>query len=174
MTVQRVDELTSPPEIGTVYLVPCVRWKPAPRAAPVLVPVLGPRHEDRSFAPLLGRHLHYDPRFLDLSLVLVDIEGMPPEQVALVIAHKSPDGEEIVYAPRVCLREMPKWPAPALARDVAPWVGTLAAAHRACRVGPDGKCPHAGTDGRSFPRDAEGAWTCIHGLRWGADGALKT
>lgn len=89
-----------------------------------------------------------------------------------MIAHRVLPGDTFDERPMVCLREMPPWPTGAAGAEAAPWVVDLAAAHRGCRVLADGRCPHAGTDGRSLPRDASGVWTCIHGLRWGVDGTL--
>lgn len=168
----RLDELDAPPVVGERYLVPCIVVARA-SGGTSLIPTLGPVHEDRSFAPLLGKHYHYDPRFLDLSIVQLSIPGMTPEQVALVIAHKSGPQDTIVYAEMTCLRTMPQWPTGTVATDAAPWIPGLATTHRKCRVAADGRCPHAGTDGRSFPRDADGAWTCIHGLKWKPDGSLS-
>lgn len=168
--MQRLACLTAPPTVGQTYAVPCVHARGVP------VPVLGPPHADPSFAPALGRHLHYDPRFLDLAIVRIAAEGLTPEQVALVIAHKTPepDDERVAEVPMVCLRAMPPWPTGAAGADAAPWVPQLARDHAGCRVLADGRCPHAGTDGRSFPRGRDGAWTCIHGLRWAAGGELDS
>ena len=168
----RLSDLTAPPIVSETYLVPCVGVGQAPVT---WLPVLGPGHSDPSFAPLLGRHIHYDPRFFDLALLRPDVLGHPqhagltPAQVVLVIAHRLRGDEVFAERPLPCLREMPAWPH---GHPSAPWVPELEVAHRGCRVGAEGRCPHAGTDRRSFPRDADGAWTCIHGLRWGSSGRL--
>lgn len=161
--IERVGDLTTPPVVGTLYIVPCLIW--TGRRGRVEIPTLGPVHHDPSFAPSLGDHYHYDPRFLRLDLVRVTIAELPPEQVALVIAHRVQPGDLVEDRALLCLRAMPPWPTP---REAAPWVGDLTEAHRACKVGRDGRCPHAGTDGRSFPR-VDGVWTCIHGLKWRDD-----
>lgn len=132
------------------------------------LPVLGSAHSDPSFAPELGRHVHYDPRFYDLALVRPLVDGLPPEQALVVMAHRLSGGEAVEERELSCLREMPAFPH---GHESAPWVPQLARDH-ACKRAVGGVCPHAGTDGRSFPRAADGSWTCLHGLRIGADGAV--
>ena len=164
--MKRVAELTEPPEVGVVYLVPHILAKLGDEV--LTLPVLGPAHSDASFAAELGRHIHYDPRFLPDDHVLVEVDGLAPPQVAQVIAHKLLNDPELHELPALCLRQMPEFPR---RHPAAPWVPQLERDHRGCRVA-DGRCPHAGTDGRSFPRRADGSWECIHGLRWAADGSL--
>lgn len=153
--------LTAPPIVGSRYPVPCILHRGQ------AYPVLGEPHEDPQITSI-GLHIHYDPRFISDEQVVVRIPGLTIGQVAQVIAHRLRGGEVFEARELECLREMPPFPR---GHEAAPWVGTLEEAHRWCRsVG--GVCPHAGTDGRSFPRAADGSWECIHGLRWRRDGTL--
>lgn len=60
--IQRIDELTSPPEIGISYLVPTVigEWYGSTRAWPVI----GPKHNDAQCLRFDPQHYHLDVRFL--------------------------------------------------------------------------------------------------------------
>ncbi|MFY0539938.1 sigma factor-like helix-turn-helix DNA-binding protein [Nannocystis pusilla] len=64
-----VDTLEGPPELGRVYLVPCVYIDPAAHVgyAGLLKgwwPVIGPRHEDAEIVGFEPMHWHFDYRFL--------------------------------------------------------------------------------------------------------------
>lgn len=151
-----------PFEVGHEYAVlhvkHCRNW----------YPVLGPPHEDPSFAPNLGAHIHYHPQFIQANQIHIQIPDLSVGQIAQVIAHKLRGGEQFEMRQALCLREMPVFPR---WHQAAPWVSMLEMAHQGCRV-QNGRCPHAGTDGRRFPRAADGSWECIHGLRWSASGNL--
>ncbi|SMD18204.1 Rieske 2Fe-2S domain-containing protein [Rhizobium sp. RU36D] len=60
--MKRLDELTSPVEIGKYYLVPTVRaeWSCMVRDWPVI----GPKHNDRHCLGFDHDHYHIDPRFV--------------------------------------------------------------------------------------------------------------
>lgn len=180
MIPQRANDLCSPPLVGERHLVRCIRTRSA------WLPVVGLPHQDGVVTDI-GPHVHYDARFLDLrSHLVVSIAGLPPERVALVIAHRvrlrvpqhagpaphayewSDLDETTMWVEMECLREMPAFPH---GHESAPWVSPLED-YVGCRRAVSGVCPHAGTDGRSFPRTADGSWTCLHGLRIGADGVV--
>lgn len=58
----RADRLTSPPEVGRFYLVPCVRYEYLYRLD--WWPVMGRRHDDAEHLDFPWPHYHIDLRFL--------------------------------------------------------------------------------------------------------------
>lgn len=158
----RADELDAPPVIGQLYLVPCV---PHPRRAGVWFPVLFPRHIDADPPIDFDRpHFAYDPRFLDLDLV---VPGLAEARAGDVLLHAHVGPGEPELRPLRCLREMPAFP------NRAYWLPELERAYAGrrsdCRT-----CPHRGVSLRGLPEREGGLVECPgHGLRWRLrDGAL--
>lgn len=62
MKIQRLDELTAPPEVGTYYLVPTVtgEWFNVTKSWPVI----GPKHNDAQCLDFEHQHYHLDARFI--------------------------------------------------------------------------------------------------------------
>ena len=62
MKLQRIDELTVPPEVGTYYLVPTVTaaWFDVNKAWPII----GPKHNDAQCLEFENQHYHLDARFI--------------------------------------------------------------------------------------------------------------
>jgi hypothetical protein len=60
--IQRIDQLTSPVEVGRYYLVPTVtgNWLGRTKAWPII----GPRHSDVQCLKFDDHHYHLDGRFL--------------------------------------------------------------------------------------------------------------
>lgn len=197
MTLQRVDEMTEPPVVGQVYLVPCVfiagppgsrkqlRDGTGPKGCEGMLPgwwpVIGPQHEDAAIFEFPHQHWHLDLRFLGKVQVANRMfgreEGTEAERAARLLSrpltnHGALPAPE--YRPRRCMREQPDW------NDF------LAATHRTRRPDNMAKldrvtaikgqtlktcmvCPHRGLPLGSMPV-INGVITCPgHGLRWRAD-----
>lgn len=69
MTLQRIDRMSEPPEVGKFYLVPAIAWEwrgltDLPRNVGDLYwPVIGNKHNDIEFFNFENLHYHVDPRF---------------------------------------------------------------------------------------------------------------
>lgn len=164
------------PEIGRMYLVPCVYgiwgtlrdwW-----------PVLGPWHEDREIIGFPKPHYHLDPRFVreltphrtrTLTPIMTVREFSMPMQEWEATTHKGVPvigtGQKLgdpVLRRRRLRRHMPEYP-----RAVAPWLTRLECAYRNHRLKAGLVCPHRGAPLRGLPVDSSGCVTCpLHGLRW--------
>lgn len=60
--IQRLDELTTPVEVGKYYLVPTIEAVWYDRLA--VYPVIGPKHSDAHCLDFAWQHYHIDPRFV--------------------------------------------------------------------------------------------------------------
>lgn len=163
--VERVEELKSPPIVGVVYLVPCVRREGA------WLPVTGPRHEDRDIVKFDFEHWHYDFRFVPTKVFRsMTWEGARAPHGCVLITDdgagkRLPDvGSQVEYRRMKCRREAPAYPTE---RAETRWLVGLRDAYADKRV-KCGKCPHRGLPLESLPREpGTDIVTCPgHGLRW--------
>jgi hypothetical protein len=162
-------------EVGKMYRVPCVRRLNARDPSDFLgkgwMPVIGPIHDDKEVIGVAPLHLHYDSRFLSIepdwsrpgplgrlgTVVGVDVDETFGIQRKLQYALKL----------RKCRRATDVWTPVKFTRP-------LEEAHRRCRIGPDGLCPHRGIPLALGARLQDGSTVCAgHGLRWSAEGELQ-
>lgn len=165
--------MTEPAVIGKFYMVPCifVSGKARYPAWPALIPVLGPKHEDREHLNFPHEHYHIDWRFVPASM-FDDCIGPSSRSVHGRVITNTHGGHVIQGAPvlkrRMCKREMPDFPARPAQGIFSPtrsWVG-LEQAHACARLKPGNICPHRGIDLTPFVK-ADGTVICPgHGLRW--------
>lgn len=159
--------------VGRKYKVPCIRriysgdYKDLSGGG--WAPVIGPIHDDKEvigFAPL---HVHHDTRFSAAT------GGFPFSSEALKRLAKVESLEDdytrrgpVQYALklRMCRRLTDVWTPVKFTRP-------LEEAHRRCRIGPDGLCPHRAIPLALGARLPDGSTVCAgHGLRWSAEGEL--
>lgn len=168
----RIEDLTAPPIVGEVYLVPCLHrqgeW----------IATQGPVHAD----PELGvpqRHLHYDVRFVSDEMVrriglrharrssaLEEILAhvLPAQTLVKVLFTAvmiiQPD-EAPEHRPMRCVREMPTYEL----IYTNTWLERLERTYAGAHV-TDGRCPHRGLPLLSLPQQ-DGKVVCPgHGLCW--------
>jgi hypothetical protein len=160
-------------EVGKFYQVPCIRRSnrehPRVDSEADWIPVIGPVHDDKEligFAPL---HLHRDTRFAfdtpftfarsDALARLGRVESLE-EDLRWRFRY------ECAMKRRKCCRATDVWTPVKFTRP-------LEEAHRRCRIGPDGLCPHRGIPLALGARLQDGSMVCAgHGLRWSAEGHL--
>lgn len=176
----RIEDLTTPPVVGTRYDVPGVvipkdwpRTGEEGRAArgrflPGWWPTLGPEHEDREILEFPPWHIHIDPRFVPNSRFKPELLISP---LNLSRTERDPY-PPLTHERRIvrCCRTMPGWPwnAPIpYFKGHTMWKRLedeyAGARLKSCKV-----CPHRGIPLSSMePQD--GVLTCPgHGLRWDA------
>lgn len=180
--LQRVDELTAPPEPGRFYLVPMIehpwRWGRAR-----WWPVLGPMHEDRQWIGFKPQHYHVDVRFFNTTqwrLLGRGGDELRDQKAAgwPISIYESPRwGVPPVWRPARCERERAGFALPGAQRFLAktgksfPRLLAVFAGSR-LRRDADGiwVCPHKGLALGSCPVEPDGTIICpLHGLRWHAD-----
>lgn len=153
--IQRIDELTQLPKVGTRYRVSCVRASLGSiiKGRQFWVPILGPMHADPELN-IRENHYHIDWRFVGPEIlkhvlfqatVISNFEGVPELRI------------------RECKREMPTFPS-ILCRK-------LEKQFEGCRVKADRPvCPHRGFSLVGLPVSADGYVICPgHGLQWDLD-----
>jgi len=173
MPYPNITTLTSPPKVGSRYLVPCVQI-PVAIGTPDCregswIPVLGPAHRD----PELGvteLHFHTDFRFISsrrLNPLLLNTEEKAPVYMihvgAILGIRRSTGGywpqedTPVVYREMKCHRAW-YWMPDQFHDHLAKEWGSLPTT---C-----GRCPHRGTPLGSLVREPGGIVTCpSHGLR---------
>lgn len=166
MSLQRVSELSAPPEIGRRYLVPVVEGRVLKRKG--WWPVVGPRHEDAELINFDAQHYHLDPRFLapgewncvSAPVGAWGVVGCYRHPLIFGPSGRVPKSSP-EWRPRLCRRALPAYP-----RDLAPWLPVLEVAYADCRLTPGLVCPHRGAPLAGLPVE-DGLVTCpLHGLRW--------
>lgn len=169
--MQRVDELTAPPIVGKMYLVPCVEetllgalWRN--------VPIVGHAHSD----PELGapfEHFHYDLRFFSDRM----IAGHARRLGTSVLATPLIGDLDIRYLRRKCRRKMPVFGSSSAKYGESPLRDVLVINHFRRRVEaicPGRRmmswiCPHRGANLASC-EVVNGVVECpLHGLRFRVD-----
>src|SRR5579885_3214864 len=102
--LQRVDELTGPPVVGQMYLVPGVIATWYGRTA--WWPIVGPYHEDARLIGFPYWHYHIDGRFLDAAgarfVASRDGDSMPGRSVAALPICDLDGYEPPTYRRRKC------------------------------------------------------------------------
>jgi hypothetical protein len=161
--MQKVSELTSEPEIGKFYLVPCV-----PTDDGEWWPVIGPKHEDLEHIGFPVEHYHYDLRFFSGDQLKATMLGLPSpmmrksdDYALMAVAHSGKCGKPIDKY-RKCQRPMPDFPV----KFVQAWFPKLEAAYKSVKLSSCLKCPHRGLPLKGLSvKDA--LVVCPgHGLRW--------
>jgi hypothetical protein len=169
MSLQKVDELDTPPILGKYYLVPTIR------AFGSWIPIVGNAHDDVELG-IKQAHFHKDTRFLSVrkhKAVLRDVGCVEPYDMALIIQEQYTDRREVVYTKMRCNREQLIFPAiPDLEKDKN--FPRFERIYMDKKLSKCQRCPHRGIDLRSIPADGNGVKICPgHGLAWNVEtGAL--
>lgn len=150
-------------EVGKMYKIPTVQavlsWGYS------VIPVLGPRHNDKEFIGFYQYHYHWDFRFATSR----QIERLVRDEGGSIFVHvikaepgdMTGDAGAVTYRWRKCRRVMPPYP-------LKPhWLPAMSAAYTDKTLVDGHICPHKGADLTGLPVDAQGCVTCpLHGLRW--------
>ncbi len=180
----KVEDLTSPPEVGKFYQVLCVNDTESPK---LWFPIRGPLHNDVEILGCTNLHWHYDWRFMSIPLMMS--LGMTPfderdiEDAPLRIFVKL-DADKIEYRPKKCQHSDLKFPFPSstYATDIdGEWttrrvrLGIIDALYQAFK-GQSlecGRCPHRGYDLTQVPSSPDGKKQCpLHGLKFNKKGKV--
>jgi hypothetical protein len=164
MPLQCVDELTEPPIVGILYLVPCVRgtWNGMMGDWPVI----GPKHEDAKFIGFEAMHYHLDRRFL--ATRRTDRAARLPLQ-EYYIGDGITENKNLpppTYRRRACRRSNPTpFPTVAAAKFLNFQTFYSHFSRRQCKRGAGWICPHKGFDLSVIKPGADGFISCpLHGL----------
>lgn len=176
--IQRIEDAKKV-EIGRMFDVPHVKWmgnfqnsvKPYWVPSSLLIPILGPLHEDREIIGFPYNHWHIDWRFVPvMQWIAIKKRSLHRERntsaASKVLSDYNTDGV-IVRKKRKCLRSHITFP------DIGPWHVEIEEAYHGsvmkCRV-----CPHRGISLVGAPV-VNGAIICPgHGLAWDPEtGKLK-
>lgn len=181
--MQRLEDLSSPPEVGRFYLVPCVTVGRNPANwTPGRWPVQGPLHSDAEVIGFASPHFHLDLRFLSKRQICnrlankLSVGGpghLRTEHVFLTVLTAHAVELRTELRPRKCVRLMPRHPfnistyVDKWSKWSTPWIFALEEAYADRKLSDCKTCPHRGFRLASVPDDADGAVTCPgHGLRW--------
>lgn len=176
--MQTIADLTGPPEVGKMYLVPAIHMVRFACAPALWWPVHGSKHQDAEFFAFPHEHYHVDPRFLSVRHLkqigeFRDVRG----HTALERSFAQPVTGPYSGYPRLekplpqpelrrmqCKRAMPDYPY--AAQDAIHKINA-AFAGRVCKRGRLGLvCPHQQYPLGHLAPDADGIVTCpLHGLR---------
>jgi hypothetical protein len=162
--IVRIEDLTGEAEVGKYYDVPCAYsqvWGSAKR--PMLVPLYGPRHEDREFINFPEEHYHIDWRFADQGFYNSRSRPYRTLWGTVMSARNIKDGQLLPY----------------IDPHQVPWLPKLEAAYAGHRLKDCRTCPHRGLSLRSVvPEDgtiSKGSLVIDqiivcpgHGLAWNA------
>jgi hypothetical protein len=156
------------PEVGKLYLVPCVysSWKKGAR----WWPVIGPWHQDKEIQ-FDAFHFHYDFRFFP-QRNMMDRSGLGYDLTRVHFIPQSWDGKkdtttqpEIVWRRRKMQREMPDFPLRLRSGELSNVCKTLEPIYKDAKL-KCMTCPHRGMSLKGLPVK-DGVVVCNgHGLRW--------
>lgn len=164
--MRRVSELTSEPEVGKFYLVPCVKV-----ASGDWIPIVGTLHEDKEHIGFEEYHYHRDARFTSdkQNRRSTPDNMLDPEIYSMVVAVIRT--EPPVEKARKCRRRMPDFPLRARFNEHPPrafgakWFPTLERAYSKTKAS-CARCPHRGMLLNNLPVK-DGVVVCNgHGLAW--------
>jgi hypothetical protein len=166
VAIERVDQLSHPPVVGRLYLVPTVTGLWFSKIADW--PVIGEKHEDRKFFNFPHQHYHLDRRFLVADWRLKFANTSPLRQDAL---HKHHENQSLPESPvwriRKCRRSGIIFPTDHhMVREIqATFSGAV------CRKDAAGwVCPHRQFPLGSIAPDERGVVLCpMHGLQIDAE-----
>lgn len=163
--MQKITDLTEPPVVGELYLVPCVRTCAANFWTRRYVPILGEFHWDKEIIKFPEEHVHIDFRFLNNhEFDRINNNALFGRVINKLLV------EVDRWEERRCNRKMPKFPG---CNDIdIPWMKDLENAYKDKQV-ICGRCPHKGINLNLIDSDRDGNKVCpAHGLKWDKDGKL--
>jgi hypothetical protein len=154
-------------ELGRFYWVPCARHFKGP-----WLPLIGPVHDDIEIINFRPLHVHVDSRFVHESYGNKCGSSTDLLKLGTPLSLTSPwsESNELIRGLQFAVKRR-KCRRKALCWDPVRFTRELEAAHRGCRVTPDGLCPHRRIPIALGHRLPDGSTVCAgHGLRWSATG----
>lgn len=160
--LQKITDLTGPPEIGRYYLVPAI-WS---HVSKIWMPILGNHHNDKDHFEVSVDHYHNDLRFSSDRLIR-SLWGAPEHHVIATEHNSINPFSHHVYEDKIelrrmkCKRDFPDFGFPGKTRL---WNKFHDAFKGTCLK--NGKiCPHKGYDVSQVKPDKNGNIVCpLHGL----------
>src|SRR6476469_4725396 len=137
MQIPKITDLTEPPVVGELYLVPCVRVGAANFWTRRYVPILGEFHWDKEIINFPEEHVHIDFRFLNNH----EFDRINDHLLfGKVISRQFVELER--WEERRCNRKMPGFPEQSEKVKIS-WMKDLENAYKDQQV-ICGRCPHRG------------------------------